>query len=459
VRQGRTSKAQATVNRVNLNRAIEQAQALGADTMEFGNMDAYFEVGWYRGNRLEQSRVSIRVPSNFHFKMGDETYLRVQPNDQPAYSLLNVYNTVNSKVSGGNLVGDRYEHTYAPVDHPAGHEFGSVIYVIGAHDAVIENVEAYHATGEGLLIHAESIRNPDGTLPLGIETTENLLVKGGIYRDNRRNNIAVVDADGVVFDDITVLRAGEGIRPPGGADSAAGVQPWAAIDLEATRTAEDGEINKITDITIRNSLIRDNVRGLVVHTPTNVLIEKNTFINDTVVSRASSDVTVQDNTFTSLNDKKPIAINIRRFVSGLSGEQLVFEWRVLRNTITGYRNAIQVGGDRQTVSGNKLYENLTGIKAGSLSDSVISDNIIESDRPNSKGHYHRPLDFQKVNAEMADISTIELTIEDSDLRSTGPWPVNIANSKNIAIRNSSHTNEISVNASENIVLENNSPIP
>jgi len=482
IREGQISKAQARTNRVNINRAIALIQRLGAHTMALGKIDAFFDVGWRRGNRIEMSRVSIRIPSNFHFKMSNNTHLRVFPTDQPAYSLLNLYNTVNSKVSGGHLAGDRYQHRYVDVDHGAAHEFGFCIYVIGAHNAVIENVEAYHATGDGLIIHAESIRNADGTLRPGIETTENLLVKGGVYRDNRRNNIAVVDADGVVFDGITVLRAGEGTRAPNGPDSPAGVAPRYGMDLEANRLVNtDGtlnEINRITDITIRNSTFRGNAKGEIdVYTASNVLIEKNRF-DGRVANFASNNVIVQNNVFES-SGVFDSAIVVTPRSSSITGEQLTHSWQILGNTIRDYQVAISIGSERMTVNDNKLYENRTGIQMQSLSDSTISNNIIQSSLPISYGHSpfvgslinnvqirgeqidvgHRPLNFRDINRSQTDTSRIQLTVEDSVLRSKGTWPVHLSNSKNIAIQNSSYTNDIEVLNSTNIKLESNVLVP
>src|SRR5690606_5754780 len=120
-------------------------------------------------SREKNAAASIQLPSNFNLVMSNNTFLRVQPNASATYTLMSVHLKENTTITGGNLIGDRFEHNYAPTIDEVGlarntHEWGHLLFIIGSQKIVIDNVNLSNATGDGLVFHSQTLRNNDGTL-------------------------------------------------------------------------------------------------------------------------------------------------------------------------------------------------------------------------------------------------------------------------------------------------------
>lgn len=486
--EGKTTKEIALQNRKHINKAIELVKHLGGTIFELGKIDAYFNVEANKVNREYCSERSIRIPSDFHFKMGDDTFLRVQPNHFPAYALLTTYVTDNSIISGGNLIGDRWEHDYTPINDIAGvnradHGYGHLIWVIGSHNTVIDNVIVREAIGEGIQIHAETIRNNDGTLKPGKRTSENILIKNSLITECRRNNIAVVDAKGVVIEncDITDCGKGEQAVDANGKKiySSAGAQPSYGIDIEALRYVNDDgsirEINKIEDVVIRNSRFTGNEKGDIdVYTVTNVLIENNYF-DKWVANFASSYVTIRNNTFES-RDPSFFAIGIQSYINKKSGE-LNHHYTIENNTIKNYETGVWVAGYNQKISNNSIINCKTGVLLiAGLKDSTFSGNTITSNLDVSFGYKNLyncqninnvTISDETINVKNRPLSLIEI-LDESKTSSTQitfnncsfntentNFKLHIKAAKNIELKNNTSNTDFEIINSENIILTNN----
>ena len=384
--EGETSKEISLKNRQNINKAIELVNNLGANIFELNKIDAYFNVEANKANRQYSNDRSIRVPSNFHFKMNDETFLRVQPTHFPAYALITTMVTDDAIISGGNLIGDRWEHDYTPINDIAGvnrdeHGYGHLIWIIGAHNTVIDNVFIKDAIGEGIQIHSETIRNPDGNLKPGTRTSENILIKNSYITECRRNNIAVVDAKGVIIENCEINDTGKGEQAYDASGnkifSSSGTAPRYGIDLEALRYINDdgtmNEINKIDDVIIRNCTFKGNAAGDIdIYTVTNVLIENNYF-DKWVANFAANDAIIRNNVFEARSPDITFAINIQSFIR--NNIEFNYNYTITGNTIRGYRDGIKLSGYNQTVTNNTIENCVTGLQLGaSLYDSEISGN-------------------------------------------------------------------------------------
>src|SRR5690606_17032375 len=94
--QGKTSDDKAFQNKENLNTAIEITHELGMEVFEIDKLDAYFF-----GKRLTShppysyADNSIKIPSNTHFLMSDNTFIRVQPTNNPFSRLLMTFKAQN----------------------------------------------------------------------------------------------------------------------------------------------------------------------------------------------------------------------------------------------------------------------------------------------------------------------------------------------------------------------------
>jgi len=481
----KNDKKIALQNRKNINEAISTVKRLGGKVFEVNKIDAYFNVEANKVNRQYQQDRSIRIPSDFHFKMSNKTNLRVQPTKFPAYSLITTFVKDNVIISGGNLIGDRWDHDYSPIIDISGtnrdeHGFGNLIWVIGSHFVTIDGVNAKESIGEGIIVHSETIRNPNGTLKTGTRTSENVVIKKCIITACRRNNIAVIDAKGVVIDDCDILDTGKGEQAFDGAGnkifSSSGTAPRYGIDLEALRFVNDdgtiNEINKIDDVVIKNSRFKGNAAGDIdVYTVTNVIIENN-FFDKWVANFAANDITIRNNTFVSRDPEITFGINIQSFIR--NDIEFNYNYTITGNTITGYRDGVKLSGYNQKLSNNTIINCVTGLQIGSLADSEISENKYISNLPVSYGINpfpnsvvenvtilgdsinvtNRPINFRGLNNKSTK-NTVQVTLDRCNFKSSKNFPLYLKDSKNISIKNSSLNTKIETINSVNIVEKSN----
>ncbi|MFD1162241.1 right-handed parallel beta-helix repeat-containing protein [Hwangdonia seohaensis] len=486
--EGKTTKEISLQNRKNINKAIELVNGIGANVFELNKIDAYFNVEANKANRKYSWDRSIRIPSNFHFKMSDETYLRVQPTHFPAYALITTMVTDDALISGGNLIGDRWEHDYTPINDIAGvnrdeHGYGHLIWVIGSHNTVLDGITIKDAIGEGIQVHSETIRDPDGSLKPGTRTSENILIKNCFISECRRNNIAIIDAKGVIIENCEINDTGKGEQAydtnGNKIFSSSGTAPRYGIDLEALRYVNDdgtiNEINKIDDVIIRNCSFKGNAAGDIdIYTVTNVLIENNYF-DKWVANFAANDAIIRNNTFEARSPDISFAINIQSFIR--NNIEFNYNYTITGNTIKGYRDGIKLSGYNQIVKNNIIEDCVTGLQLGmSLSDSEISGNKYISTLDVSYGinpmpnasinnvtisnEYievtNRPLNLRSLNSGST-LTTNQLTIDNCEFKTSSKnFPLYINNSKNITVKNSTSNTDFEVIDSQNINLTNNS---
>ncbi len=388
--EGIVSDDVALRNRDILNSIMQQARLFGINVFQIGAMDAYFKVDVNKIGRVENSGSSIQIPSDFHLKMSENTFLRVQPNSAATYTLMTTYLTDNVTISGGNLIGDRFEHDYSPFTDAAGvkrdeHGWGHLLWIIGSENILVENVSLSRATGDGIVFHSETLRNNDGTLRAGTREVNTVLVKDVNIDECRRNGISVLDGRNITFDNCIITNTGNG--PSGEATS--GTAPRYGIDLESIRTRnDDGTLNEtalIENVVIKNSTFTNNEAGdIVVYTANNVVIDNN-FFDKWVANKASYNVDIINNTFKSRNPKF-FAIGIDSFIDPF-GNELNHNYKISNNTISDYSVGIKVAGENQEVSNNNITDCVTGISLiSNLKDSTFSDNKITSDLSVSFGY-------------------------------------------------------------------------
>jgi hypothetical protein len=487
--EGKTTKEISLNNRENINKAIELVDQLGADIFEIGKLDAYFNVEANKLNREYHRDRSIRIPSDFHLKMSDDTFLRVQPTHFPSYSLITTYVKDNVIISGGNLFGDRWGHDYSPITDIVGvardtHGYGFLIYVIGTHNITIENVTIKDAIGDGIIVHSKTIRQPDGTLSSTNRTSEDVVIKKCTFDENRRNGIAVIDANGVLIDNCDLLNTGSGEQAYDGSgneiSSTSGTAPRYGIDLEALRYINDdgtmNEINKIENVVIRNSRFKGNAAGdVVVYTVNNVIIENNYF-DKWVANFAANDIVIRNNIFKARSSDISFAINVQSFIR--NDIEFNYNYSVYGNKITGYEDGIKLAGKNHNIYDNEINDCKIGIQLGSdFKDTTISGNIIKSSLPNSFGYKNFPgaknMSGIKISNEFIDVvnrptSLIRMNNESTSTNTevsfdgctfntkNNNFYIHVDTSKNIEFKNNTSNTDFEIIDSDNIILTNNS---
>lgn len=477
--QGKTTDDKAFQNKENLNKAIELTHDLGMEVFEIDKFDAFFF-----GKRLTKHPPigyefnSIKVPSGTHILMSDNTFIRVQPTNNPFSRLLTTFKAQNVVIEGGNLVGDRYNHDYSNVVDEEGvarpeHGYGTLIQILGSDNVVVDNVNIYEGEGDGIAVQGSSIRDRDGSLKSGAMESTNVVIKNSLIDKCRRNNFSITDGNGIIIENNVISNAG-GEHDSGAAY--AGTAPEVGIDLEAYRERKaDGslyEYERVTNVTIKdNKFVGNNVADVIVFTASFVEISGNEFDNRVGV-HAGHDVNIENNNFDGRpNLSTQVGIGFDNYtVNG--DEQLTYNIDVIGNTVSGFDTAIKVGTNNVTVSGNKLFDFKQGIYITDIENAQISNNILESDRSVSYGYFTRGNAIAKnVTIKGDKISVQHRPIYLNDLNNRLSGSVNkllfdnctfisdrelyIYNSKNITIQNSGMSTEVESVDSENIILTNN----
>src|SRR5690606_7225618 len=394
--QGKTSDDKAFQNKENLNSAIALTHDLGMEVFEIDKLDAYFF-----GKRLTShppysyADNSIKVPSNTHFLMSDNTFIRVQPTNNPFSRLLMTFKAQNVIIEGGNLVGDRYLHDYSNVTDETGvsratHGYGSLVGIAGSQNVTVDNVNIYEGEGDGVLVQISAIRNRDGSIKSGEMESSNVVIKNSLIDKCRRNNFSIIDANGVIIENNVISNAGG--EDESGQDYA-GTAPEVGIDLEAYRERKDDgslyEYERVTNVTIRNNkFVGNDVADVIVYTASFVEISGNTFDNRLGIN-AGNDVEILNNNFKAgarITNQTAISFD-DYFVNDT--ERLTYNIEVTGNTISGYDTSMRIGSKNVTVSGNKLYDFITGINISDTENGQLSNNVMQSDRSVSYGYFSR----------------------------------------------------------------------
>jgi len=161
--------------------------------------------------------------------MDPNAVLIAKPNNLPRYYLIRV-TADDCKVTGGQLVGDRLQHTYTA---GSTHEWGLGISVSG-NRCTISNVKVSGCTGDGIGVTGDNCTIGPGVVSTG----------------NRRNNMSIYGVANALVKDSEFSKAGNGGNP----DPAGLTGPFSGIDVEPDRAAT-------TTVTIQNCQILDNQKA------------------------------------------------------------------------------------------------------------------------------------------------------------------------------------------------------
>ncbi len=400
----------ALLNRENINTAITLVKSLRGNLFEINNIDAYIEVGAYHFGNYAY-REAIQIPSNFHFKMGEDCTFRVQPNDQIAYGLLSARSANNVKISGGHLIGDKYEHTYTTGTEQDTHEFGTGIYFVGVTNSIIDGVTIDDMTGDSFMVHATKPRNADGTPSPNGDYSSNILIKNCVMRGARRDNLSFIDINGLILENSVIANAGEGglIENYGASYDWRGVKPRCNIALEAARHYdENGNIvisQRIENIVIRNNVFTGAwISDINLHTCSNIQIYGNSFTSG-ISNLYTQDIFIHDNNFD--HDINLPALNtgiyMKEFIRESTGLEENFNFQIYNNTITGFDTGIAIGGDNHDIYNNTIIDCIkNGISLRTGNNSSFHNNVITSNVPNSKGYSSFPTGISLTNTTFTD---------------------------------------------------------
>lgn len=381
IRQGSVNKAIAKTNKLNIREAIADTKRLGASTFLIGRMDAFLYVGnQYNNPNWYSAEEGISLPSNFTLKMSNNTHLRVYPNSHERYALIGLRGTSNSTVIGGNLYGDRDQHTY----NGGTHEWGILVEIEGAQNSTIRNVHMKNASGDNMTIHSLKF-----TFQSDYRPAKNIVVDNCTFENSRRNNLSITDGQKLVIENSTFINAGVHTA------NSKGTNPRFAIDVEAHRERNsDGRIvyyEKVDGLIIRNNKEKGSARGgFLVSIGDNVILENNT-VETSISYRYATGTIIRNNTMQSSKIGSGTALR-----GGVANTKTINNNRIYGNKIKGYDTGILLYGQDHNVYNNVIESCDKGFFIKDVKDTQIKGNTVTSSNKSSKGIYAHVTSLENV---------------------------------------------------------------
>ena len=219
-----------------INDLITTVHARGGGVVTIPNGEYWVKahVGPYHTNYLRDLG-GIELKSNVHLKMSKGTVLRAIPNGEQQYVILRVYNKENVTITGGQLWGERYQHT-----DTVG-EWGYGIAITGGKNIIVEDVKVKECWGDGVNLQAH--RQDEDKTGTAITFPTNVTLRNIISSDNLRQGMSIEAGYNVLVDTCVFEKTG-------------GKLPMAGVDIEPWTTEHTADY-----ITFRKCIFKDNLGG------------------------------------------------------------------------------------------------------------------------------------------------------------------------------------------------------
>ncbi len=481
-----------TQNKTRIQQAIDVSKTLGATVFSVGQIDAYFDTHWLGGRPRIDHLKAIQLPSNFHFKLSDDTRLRMQPSHFPWGALIMVSQQSNVTISGGHLYGDRFEHDYSPINdffnrQRNTHEWPALVIVGGAKNVVIDNIHTYDSTGDGVVFGAAvGGHRTDPNKPFN----ENVMIKNSTIARARRNGMSITDGKNMQVINCTFTETGLGERG-NSIISSAGVDPRFAIDVEPfvgyePDTGEAIYFEKVEDVLIEGNTFTNSGAGSVIdYSGINVTFKDNWSDHLMSVNNGTGTKFIGNTIEANENSNVFVGISTGSRVAVVEGQSIEFskDFVVRGNTIRGASRGISVVGAGGIIEDNVIERfsdraiSIGGSEAVvenfTFSNNTIRNPVTSFARgvQNNSQVSLRSLVFENMTisvprfpVSLADLNNGEFDSEnsiifrDSDFISdeNGNWPTSIRRAGGvIEFRNNNFIGTELVVEDANVVSENN----
>lgn len=239
---------------------------------------------------------TLHVRDGSVIQLDSKTILKAIPNDLPIYRIFTVYNRTNIKISGGTLVGDRYDHT------DTGGEFGHGIFIAGSSSNItVSGVTAKDFWGDGFIVEGDA---KNRTYPTDVAIHN---VTGD---NNRRQGISITAGKNIIVKNSTFSNTN-------------GTAPEAGIDLERDPPfdlpLEDVEL-------LYNKVTGNNGYGIAF-----VYASYNSALNNVVTGNKAGGIYIGGSQDSGAADENTIRNN---FISGNSENGIFINFST-KNAISG----------------------------------------------------------------------------------------------------------------------------
>ncbi|WP_338359646.1 hypothetical protein [Yeosuana marina] len=392
--EGKVSDDVALNNKIILQNLIDQSKSMGADTFSIDKMDAFFHFNYWWHDSKGYMLEAIHLPSNFHFKMSNETFIRLQPNNWPKGLLFGIYEENNVTISGGNLLGDRYSHDYSPIADEVGiwrnsHEWPTVLGVAGCTNVVIDGVKISDATGDGFVFGATKGFTGEPNKKIN----NNVVLENCIITSSRRNNITVGDGEHLKILNNTILKAGDGETKYNSDGSvlfdSAGVNPKYGLDVEPW-VIDDVKYEWVENVLIQGNEFRENEAGSIIIYAGNYITVDSNYSDHSIAQNETLGSKITNNVIEGNGKWGRAGItssDFRRYTDKASG--LITQYAVgndiLNNKVSGFSKGLFIRGGQAIVSNNEVSDVDICLQVDRAENIEIYNNVYNTNKANSTG--------------------------------------------------------------------------
>lgn len=190
---------------------------------------------------------NVRLRSKMHLKIHSDARLRAKRNSADRAYVLMVYKVSDVEISGGQIIGDRYNHLGTTG------EWGHGIMVRGSSRVTVRDIRLSDCWGDGMSIGGAMVEGAP-TIPCN-----DVVVCNVVSTNNRRQGLTIGCSRGVKVYDSEFSNSN-------------GIAPQAGIDIEPDKN----DLLTTDSVHIENCLIRNNKgNGIVAYKRvTNVTVKK-----------------------------------------------------------------------------------------------------------------------------------------------------------------------------------------
>lgn len=319
---------------------------------------------------VDKDHYGINFPSNINVIMEQDTILKCLPQSENQFTVFSIYDVENVTITGGQIIGERYEHEGTTGEHGMG------INIYHSKNITIDNVTLKDHWGDCIYIGGRVL---DGSKT----TPTKILIKNCILDNSRRQGISATICDGVIIENCKITNIN-------------GTAPEYGIDIETNNpslpcknvivkgcyfngSAVGGFVigSSAENITVENCIFDGN--DVNINKSTDAKVINCSVINTSIKVRSSNGTLISNNMLTNAGVMITTSGDITRNTSITSN---VFQNKNGSDSIYGV-NLVGVdnGCFGLNISGNSFY----GYVAETIylynyaSDMTISNNLIKSD--------------------------------------------------------------------------------
>jgi len=315
---------------------VTQIGAKGNDTEDDTNaiqnaLNKYDSIYIPDGIYMIDVEKSLKIKSNQILTMSKGAILKAIPTKSSNYAILLISNANNVKVSGGQIIGDRFSHLGTKG------EWGMGINISDGSDSIeLTNVEISNCWGDGVYLGGSSPVN-------------NITIKNIISDNNRRQGLSITNATAVTISN-SVFKNTNGTAPEAGIDiepnSNQKTEDITILNTQCYNNAGSGIdlvglSEKVERIQVIGCTVKDNsLSGIRISNANNLIFSNTSLINNNCgleIPRDAHNIKFSEMTISNNKDRGVSIIGTRQ-ATGITN--IVFEDSKITNNSQLVRGSV-----------------------------------------------------------------------------------------------------------------------